>query len=497
MNSLFKDIRFITLFFTLLCVFFTGSSSFAQEELSGAQSGILPAGLYDVVDDITVEAYTDWNLDAGVQLRFLSGTALNVRGTLVAAGTESDSIRFSRYEEDEPWDGISVFGWAYVRFQHAVITGSNKTAIYSYNSGNLHITDSRISNNSDIIDDYAGIHSQSGLTDTLWNTTISDNDGIGYYWWNCFADIQDCVFSGNTESAIRSSQAVGSIKNTLFIGNLESGLINHASNIEIDSCEFIGNTAENGGAIRAHGGMTTVKRTLFTGNSATQNGGVLSTGGNNGTHAQISHCVLANNSAESQGSALYMSQTDVVSCIIVNNTGGSAIHCFDSDSPTFNSIFYNNDSDYTTESPLPYIHFGEIVTVNANGDSCDAYENLFRDPRFDLDLPYYLLADSPAIDAGNAQLEPLDPDNTITDIGVHYFDQLAVVEEWPLTQLPGSAGFLNAWPNPFNSTVRLSYETPVPGVGSYTIYTVTGQLVESGVLNSRRGYNELIWKAPD
>jgi len=495
MNLQIKHIRSLTLF-AFLCVLFTGMPSIAQEELSGAQSGTLPAGLYDVVDDISVEPFNNWYLDPGVELRFQSGTSLDVRGLLVAEGTESDSIRFSRYNENEPWSGIDIYGWGYARFIHAVITGSNRTAIYGYNNGKFYMSDSRISNNSDINDDYAGIHSESALFDTLWSTTISDNDGIGYYWWNCFADIRDCVFSGNTGSSAQVSYGNGSIKNTQFIDNFESGFYNHASSVDLDSCEFIGNTAVNGAAIRTSGGFSTVTRTVFTDNHATNNGGAIMLEYYIGGFAAI-NCIFDGNLADGHGAATYSEHIIVYNSIFCNNTGDAALYFIDWGNPTEYCLFYGNDEDLLTELSNDF-QFGELTTENVNGDSCDQWYNLFIDPLFDLsqETPYHLLADSPAIDAGNPE-DPFDPDDTIADIGIHFYDHSGFVEDSPVTQVPGSGKLLHAWPNPFNSTVRLSFETPIPGAGSYAIYTTTGQLVESGTINMRRGYNEITWNPPE
>ena len=68
---------------------------------------------------------------------------------------------------------------------------------------------------------------------------------------------------------------------------------------------------------------------------------------------------------------------------------------------------------------------GQIITVNANSDSCDLWMNIFEDPLFYStagDSAYYLTAASPCIDAGDPN-SPLDPDSTIADIGCYYFDQ--------------------------------------------------------------------------
>ena len=68
---------------------------------------------------------------------------------------------------------------------------------------------------------------------------------------------------------------------------------------------------------------------------------------------------------------------------------------------------------------------GELNTTNTNGDPCDVFNNIFLDPLFYSiigDSALYLTEDSPCIDAGDPS-SPLDPDNSIADIGAIYYYQ--------------------------------------------------------------------------
>ena len=75
-------------------------------------------------------------------------------------------------------------------------------------------------------------------------------------------------------------------------------------------------------------------------------------------------------------------------------------------------------------------NFGVLSRTNVNGDSTDAYGNLFMDPLLaggdDWPDRYFLTAESPCIDAGDPEGE-LDPDGTIADIGPFYFPQANIV----------------------------------------------------------------------
>ena len=99
------------------------------------------------------------------------------------------------------------------------------------------------------------------------------------------------------------------------------------------------------------------------------------------------------------------------------------------------SDFYGNGINISGGVPAG---FGQLVTTNYNGDSCDVGYNIFLDPLFEdpgsgnyqitwTNWPTPDSTKSPCIDAGDPT-SPLDPDGTITDMGVFPFDQSIPVE---------------------------------------------------------------------
>ncbi len=70
--------------------------------------------------------------------------------------------------------------------------------------------------------------------------------------------------------------------------------------------------------------------------------------------------------------------------------------------------------------------------MNANGDSCDVYNNIQMNPCFvdTANGDYHLTVNSPCIDAGDPD-SPLDPDGTIADMGAFYYDQDQAVDNEP------------------------------------------------------------------
>jgi hypothetical protein len=487
------------LFFSLhTLLFLATTSTFAQEQLSGAQSGMLSPGLYDVIDDISVEQQATWTLEPGVHLRFLSDTELLIRGTLIAEGTEADSIRFARYSENEPWSGIEIYGWGYARFAYSVITGSNQTAVYGHNNGKFYLYGSRVSNNSSTQDDYAGIHSESALMDTIWNSEFSENDGYSYFGSLCHLDMRDCQLINNYDSAVTVEWGSGEVSACMFSGNQESSILSLGASLEIDSCSFTNNHAQDGGAIKLIGNGAYIRRSEFVSNQATNNGGAIWED-ELFTSMQIYHSVFSENIASEHGSAVYSDDGYIINSIFVDHSVSEVVYCNDSGIPMRNNLFYNNLLDYDSEIPDPTPIYGVLDTVNVNGDSCDANFNLYIDPLFlpDSSPPWQLSPDSPAIDAGTDLWGGIDPDSTLPDIGIHYFDQSAFVEDQLFKSVPRTFSIVKTYPNPFNSTVRLTWLAPAPGPTQYAIYTVTGQLVESGSLITRPGMNDFTWTAPE
>jgi len=143
-------------------------------------------------------------------------------------------------------------------------------------------------------------------------------------------------------------------------------------------------------------------------------------------------------------------------------------------------IAYNN-----FDNPLDYpFHngpdeLGPLTQTNANGDPCDVYYNLYMDPLL-VDFPggdYHLTVDSPCIDAGDLAF-PLDPDDTITDIGVYFFDQSTVgVDTDPAGEFSTALILRQPYPNPFNPVTTFAFELPVASWIELAVYDVRGEFV--------------------
>jgi len=128
-----------------------------------------------------------------------------------------------------------------------------------------------------------------------------------------------------------------------------------------------------------------------------------------------------------------LSKVWVTNSILVNPTGYYLSRGSFDDNPSdwvrYN-CFWGAEKPYfgiaDRNHPDTLTQVGILNTINRNGDSCDAYGNIFLDPRIVEDWEWgdqeFLMEDSPCIDAGDPEA-PLDPDSTIADIGPFFFSQ--------------------------------------------------------------------------
>ena len=126
--------------FAILAILSFFHSSFAQ--LSGPLSGTLGPGTYDVVGNISVESGDSLTLMPGTTFQFDGAYSFSIYGTLLAEGTEGDSIIFTTdtLANPERWRGL--------RFYEATSSGSQliyciiEYGLQSGNGGGVSLSES-------------------------------------------------------------------------------------------------------------------------------------------------------------------------------------------------------------------------------------------------------------------------------------------------------------------------------------------------------------------
>jgi hypothetical protein len=273
--------------------------------------------------------------------------------------------------------------------------------------------------------------------------------------------IEDCLFQDNvTEiagSAISMSQVVGplTIRRSDFIGNSTTsngGAVSvHTSTFAMSECRFVDNHADlTGGAlsisfetITGFGGSP-VTNCWFLGNSANNGGALSATGGQGGfmvfgSSPVLTGCVINGNTATNQGGAMWInanSEPQFINTTISHNSagveGGGLYTRAEGSIPApgipevnlANTILWgNSDASGSTWTSQVFPEHGTILYFQCDVQGWDGTGsgsgNFAADPMFvdvdgdddvlgTLDDNVQLVTGSPAIDAGDATSLPTD-----------------------------------------------------------------------------------------
>ncbi len=370
--------------------------------LSGALSGTLEPGCYHVVGTISINSGDSLSLLPGTTFIFDGPYPFRIYGTLLAEGTESDSIVFTTEQSgSDRWRGL--------QFYDPSSSGSRLAycLVEKVNGG-------------------SGIGCGSS-SPTFTNCTINANRGIGVTCDQSSPTFTNCTISHNTSSGWGAGVGVGNSSAPVFY-----------------NCIIYSNSAVLGG-----GGMEFV----------------------DAGNALVNHCTIVGNSSGSWN----MSQVSIArspitlenSVIAFSDIPGICFEDAASSSVRYCDIFGNSEGnivffDDPSDGP-PGI--GQISSVNANGDSCDSYFNIFLDPLF-ADMAegdFHLMDFSHCLGAGNPA------DTVSTDF-----------EGDPRPNPPGSFPDIGADENP-NAQPQCGLSGHLQGVlGPDTCHVIDAIYVDSG-----------------
>jgi hypothetical protein len=232
------------------------------------------------------------------------------------------------------------------------------------------------------------------------------------------------------------------------------------------NCMFQGNLASSGGGAFGNGVFTNC---IFYGNSAYSSMYVNGYGGGASGDGRFISCIFTANNSESGGGVYFAN-------------GGPQLQ--------FCDIFGNLSNDLGGEIPAG---LGPIVRVNFNGDSCDAYLNIFRQPNFRnaVNGDFHLMStacgdpyDSPCIDAGDStkQDDSLHCDyglgTILCDIGLYGGHGKPIgLSAHDHPGLPGGYALHQNYPNPFNTITTITYDLSKAGNASLRVSDILGREV--------------------
>jgi hypothetical protein len=450
---------------------------------------------------IRVVAQDTLQIGPGVQMFFLNSTRLEVSGALLALGTDRDSVVFTTdtVMNPEGWSGVRVLGQGalarleYCRIEHARSLGTNDyglgggifcdggqvvmlkstirdcralsgSGIFARNASVVTVLESAIEDNGSLNGCGGGLCLRSGSTLTLTGGEISGN--VSLYGGGLCVD-------GSSARVQNSTIA----KNTASVWG--GGLFCSAAAVTMLNCVLSENSSVGGGALDGRWEVwLTMERCVIEKNTSVRSGAEGPGGGLflQGGEQWIRNCTFSGNSA-TQGAAVYGGNSmHLWNSIVSDHPLGHGLYFTSGGAEVRYCCFAHNEGGDFAGLNAPYL-IGQLSRVNANGDSCDNYSNIYLDPAFDDSavLPYSLSAGSPCIDAGNPA-SPRDPDGTVTDIGARWFDHASAVPGVP-PAAPAGLRLYPAYPNPFNPATELVFDLSRAGTVSLRVFDLLGREV--------------------
>jgi len=335
-----------------------------------------------VVGNITVDSLVTLTIEPGIIVDFTDNYFFDIKGSLIAIGTVSDSIKFTTSDTTGFYNNTHA-GWSGIRIVNRMNT--NDTTRISFcvieygkadgtsglhganNGGGLYFYQSWkiILNNSSVRNNYA------------------QSSGGGLYEYYSFVNIgntqkiQNCIFRNNKSisngGAVYTQRGYETIfENCLFEKNradVVGGAIfveNTAqSRVQINKCRFSYNSAISGGAIANFGSLQGgyITNSFLNNNSVTGNGGAFYVSQSN---FNVKNCVIVNNAA-TYGGGLYFNN------VVSNFVGTNAF---------VNNTIANNNADlgggmyiYDNLSGGADLYINKTIFHNNLSTNIDGYNN--------------------------------------------------------------------------------------------------------------------------
>ncbi len=437
--------------------------------LSGEISGVLHVedSPFYVVQDIIVPEGDSLVIEPGCELQFRyvedeeQRLSLLCQGTLIAEGTEEDSIKFTMSTEESV-----LRGWNRIRIDGVDAYASFRFILVHNASFGLQVANEAIAN---IMHYYSSTSriSIAGALALIDSSYLTTYDNYGYTMIeitnNANASVTNCLLEDLSIPPVSKAFAIGT-------GNIsiEKNTITGTSGATVEwnaSPVFAQNIFYKCGLYRtfviANYARMNVFNNLFIGTYidstiAIQTASITDTIANN-MFSNFQLCIYLRN----------WEDDDETSPVIRNNVFINSHTGIHSD--------LSQDRTYHTE----YNTFWEVDTpvIDCPFDQT----NLVVDPLF-ADTSYHLYDNSPLIDAGYPENDWFDTDSTRSDIGL-WGGPYGTSYEYPVwvrescEELPSEFRLSSPYPNPFNSVQHIQVALPCRCSLTLRLYNVLGRQV--------------------
>ncbi len=465
-------------------------------ELAGALQGIIGPGVCHIIGDISVSSDDSLTLLPATTFIFDGPYPFNIYGTLLAEGTESDSIIFTTDTLQNPdrWRGLHFLsGSDSSRLSYCLIEWAKAVGSWPDNNGggilcnysSPRLTNCTIARNT-AGGGGGGVACREFASPILTSCSfLEDSAGLYgggvYCYLSCSPLFTNCVFERNSASLHGGGAYAGYTCSPIFT-----------------NCAMSENSATSygGGAFADNYGSPIFVSCTMSGNLANYGGGAYSYGGSS---PSFKNCTMSNNSASGRGGGMYCGPTSsptLTNCTIVGNSAGTfggGLVCFEASLVLSSSIAFSNSSGiYFQNASSAQVLYCDVVgnsggnirflnddpsqgppmigvplVLNANADSADIYMNIFVDPMFAdtaasdfrlTDFSHCIGAGDPAMKGADFEADPRpNPSWSYSDIGAD--------EHW------SGSPVLHLVVSMVSGNARLHW-TPF-GAGPYSIYGAT------------------------
>lgn len=444
--------------------------------------------------DIYVQPEDRLIIRPGVEVIFQDYYSFDIAGRVEFLGTPENEIKFTvqdtsgYYLNDHTgWNGL-IFNGAFSNMEeysvidYCTIEYSKISGITCLGYPKLQISNSTVSFNQT-----AGITLYEFSDIEVSGVLVHDNLGGGISLNSSAPTVNDFEIFDNQGSGVSIyGNSMGTLP-TFTNGKIKQnnttnnggGIAMWDSGIFAENVEITSNSATNGGGIYCELSSGEFRNVIISENVA-ENGGAVQT--ESFTYLTFDHTLIADNHANVSGGGVYIYESNVefINATITNNTanqGGGLFYNLYSfyENEIVNSIIWNNEPDQIYSAfESPVINYSNI-SEGISGIGNISENPLFADPSnkdYRLQWSSYPSDNSeksPCIDAGDPG-SPFDPDGTINDMGVYYYDQVifTAINEKP------SSGKVNIYPNPIVKEVHIN---GTENISKIEIINLMGQLV--------------------
>jgi parallel beta-helix repeat protein len=362
-------------------------------ELTGNSIWTKAMSPYVIAETVYVPTGVVLTVEAGTEVLVANGKSLVVAGELLADGTESDPVVFTRYKDGETWGVLAFDGASPSRLTHCVVEFSFGVGSYAGNNygGAVSIQGSDLDVDGCIFRNLPdesptaqgpGINLTSGASAEIRNSYFSCM-GAGVHTEHNYVLVENCVFSdihgsGNDPVDVNGETTPSSVvRNNVFLGSEDDGIDMDGSSPLIAG-NFVYSSADKGISVSS------------------------------GSNPRIENNVVVNN-----GTGIAV--TDGSNAFIVNNTivnNGTGLDLFEKTAgqgggagTVVNCILWGNGTEILQDG----LSAVAVSYSAVSGDPVWPGEgNINADPLFvdGANNDFHLTKLSPCVDSGSAQDAP-------------------------------------------------------------------------------------------